>query len=295
MLDVGVVVLLFNRWPEAREVLDAVFRQTRQPSCVVVLDNASSSDPTARIRDGYPHATVLRAERNGGYAAGMNLAMQGMSKCRPDAYLLLTHDCLLADTALSELCDGLASDPSLGLVGPVLGYRNRPDQVFSGGGEINRKSWRVRHRRTPSDLAEWPVHGVRRVAWLDGSCLLVRQGVVEQIGMLDERYFLYFEDVDYCLRALRNNFGVGCVLGARAWQEPSDNLTPAIMARNRFLLMRSNGASKGTLARELALGAWRARPRTRAKSTVGFTEWVRCAAGGLRAPAKGPAATRELG
>lgn len=282
MTDIGVAVLLFNHWPEAGAVLDALFRQTVSPSKVVVVDNASSCDPTTDIRGRYPEATVLRAERNGGYAAGMNLAMGALAADEPDAYLLLTHDCVLADTALQELSEALGSDPELGVVGPLLGYAGAPTRVFSAGGTIDHASWKVRHRRTPADLAEWPRQGVERVAWLDGSCMLLRRRVVEVVGAFDERYFLYYEDVDYCLRAQRHGFGVACAVGARAWQQPSDNLTREIRIRNQLVLMRSNGASGRALVSELARGARHALPPNGPKRKMAFTEWLRCAASGLR-------------
>lgn len=282
MTDIGVAVLLFNRWPDAGAVLDAIFRQTLRPAQVVVVDNASPSDPTADIRRMYPAATVLRAERNGGYAAGMNLAVGAMAGGEPEAYLLLTHDCVLADTALQQLSEALGSDAALGVVGPLLGYANAPTRVFSAGGTIDDKSWKVRHRRTPPDLDDWPRHGVQPVTWLDGSCMLVRRSVAEAVGAFDERYFLYYEDVDYCLRAHRHGFGVACAVGARAWQQPSGNLTREIRIRNQLVLMRSNGASGRALISELARGARHALPPNGPKRKMGFTEWIRCAASGLR-------------
>lgn len=281
MTDVGVVVLLFNRWPEARAVLDAVLRQTLQPSSVVVVDNASTLDPSADIRADYPEVTVLRAHCNRGYAGGMNLAVEAMAAHRPDAYLFLTHDCLLADTALHELSEGLASDTRLGVVGPLLGYASRPTQVFSAGGQINRKSWRIRHDRVPDTMEGWCGRGVHRVAWLDGSCMLVRRRAFEQVGGFDERYFLYFEDVDLCLRARREGFEVACAVAARAWQEPSENLTRGLRTRNQLLMMRKNGAPAGALALELARGAWHALPPDSARRKMSFIEWVRWAGAGM--------------
>jgi len=210
---------------------------------VVVADNASGDDSVAILRDAIASrgwsdwARVLPLPRNGGFAYGNNAVIrEALTDANAvDAVLLLNPDTLVRPGAISTMVKFMREHPQAGLVGSRL---EDPDGT----------PHRTAHR-DPSPLGEM-VEGARigllsrifskRVVsppvstdasmcqWLSGASLLVRREVFEQIGMMDEGYFLYFEEVDFCRRAVR--------AGWQAWYVPDArvvHLEGQITAANR--------------------------------------------------------------
>lgn len=150
-----------------------------------------------------------------------------------DAILFLTHETLLERDALAVLAARLESDPEVGSVGPLLGFASRPDMVFSAGGELLDRTWQNPHTGMYEPLAEWRGNGPRAVPWIDGACVLARTEAYEAVGPLDERYFHYYDDVDFGVKLNQAGWRVECVTDAVARQEPG-LLSEYYRVRNRL-------------------------------------------------------------
>lgn len=233
---VGVVVC-HHRNPAVVSTLSSLARQSLPPARVVVVDNASGPGWAERIRDAAPWAEVVVAQANGGYAAGMNIGLRALAGEALDAVALATHEVELAPDALAVLAGRLAEAPAVGAVGPLLVWRSDAGRVWSAGGVLDPATWRLAHRNEPADAGSWRGAPPCEVDWLDGAFLLLRPDALERVGGLDERYFLYFEEVDLCVRIRRAGFRVECVPAAVAGQA-SAGVPVYLAARNRLLLVR---------------------------------------------------------
>jgi GT2 family glycosyltransferase len=232
-MKVGAVVLHHKYWPGIRSTLVALLGQTKRPDHVIVVDNGSNDGSVIELRRAFSRVEVIEAEANLGYGAGMNLGMALLLELGMDAILLLTHECRLAPDALEALVRRLNEESRVGAVGPLLAYRSKPELVFSAGGEIVRRNWRPRHFHEPPLVADWTRRPPRAAEWLDGAALLLRSVAIRQAGMLDEDYFLYFEETEYLLKLRRLGWSVDCVPAALAWQEPGNRPT-YLWLRNRL-------------------------------------------------------------
>lgn len=178
---------------------------------VIVVDNASGDGSAERIEHailarGWDRwARLLRSPVNGGFAAGNNM---GIGAVEADAYMLLNSDTVVCRGAIAGLRDALALRPDAGIVGPGL--------LDSGGG-FDQSFFRA--PAPPSELIRAANTGVvarvlsrfdpilpradepLEVDWLGFACVVIRRAVLEDVGPLDEGYFMYFEDIDYCRRA----------------------------------------------------------------------------------------------
>ncbi len=123
----------------------------------------------------------------------------------------LTHEVVIRPGALQCMLHAAVSDERLGIVGPVLRDSDE-DLVFSYGG-IQHPDGTVNHI---TDLPPAGSGGVARCAWVDGSVVLVRAAAFSNVGMLEERFFMYFEETDLCLRMRRAGWEVGVALNAVA-------------------------------------------------------------------------------
>jgi N-acetylglucosaminyl-diphospho-decaprenol L-rhamnosyltransferase len=180
------------------------------PYRIVVVDNASTDDSVARVRSRHPAVDVMALERNVGFAAANNVAIRASSA---DLVLLLNSDTVVRPGSLDTL---MARHQATGAAatGPrLVDAEGRPEVSFgsmlSPWTEL-RQAWRVRRAGRTSPAArratERLLSSERTVDWVSGACLLVTRIAAVEAGLLDERYFMYEEDVDFCA-ALRQRGG----------------------------------------------------------------------------------------
>lgn len=253
-MKVGVVVLHHKYWPGIRSTLVALLGQTKRPDHVIVVDNGSNDGSVIQLRSAFSRVEVIEAETNLGYGAGMNLGMAHLLELGMDAILLLTHECRLAPDALEVLVRRLEEEPRVGAVGPLLALRSKPSFVFSAGGEIDRRIWRPHHFREPRLVAEWSGRPPRAADWLDGAALLLRSEAIRERGMLDEDYFLYFEETEYLLKLRNLGWLVECVPAALAWQQPGNKPT-YLWLRNRLRFLGRTAPKRHVLRETIRVAA----------------------------------------
>jgi hypothetical protein len=233
----GAVVLHHRNWPGIRATLDALLAQVPAACEVVVVDNASHDGSVDAIRSGYPDLHVIELGENRGYGPGMNAGIAALGD--RDSFLLMTHDCVLGSTCLSTLADALGTDLGLGIVGPLIAWRSRPDYVLSVGGVLAGRRQITHHRGWEELVADRRDTGLREAQWLEGACLLIRSEVFSSVGPFDEHYFMYFEETELCVRAARAGWKLACDTGAIAWQEPGQP-SHSLWTRNRLRFVIRN-------------------------------------------------------
>jgi glycosyltransferase involved in cell wall biosynthesis len=249
VLSVGAGIVHYRFWPAVRPTIDALYAQTRAADHLVVVENGSGDNSARSIKDAYPGVDVVEVSENRGPIGGMNLILDTLLQRNVDAILLLTHETLLAPDALESLIARLAEDERIGVVGPLLAYRSRPDELWSAGGVIDPNNWDTDHVVDPRSVSEWKGCPPRVVDWLEGACVLYRSEAVRAAGRLHEPFFMMFDEPDYQLRLKSLGWRAECVPAAVGWQEPGGK-PPYIFTRNRlgFIARR---APKRVLLREL--------------------------------------------
>ncbi|MEP4379721.1 MAG: glycosyltransferase family 2 protein [Alphaproteobacteria bacterium] len=211
-LDVSVVIVNYNAGAFLSDAVASVFAQSATPVECIVVDNASRDDSisTLRSRVPDPRLTILEQESNLGFAAGCN---RGIAQARGELVLLMNPDCFLEDASLARLVAALAENEDAGAVGPLIlnmdGTEQRgcrrdiptPWQIFCVGIGLHRLMPNHPRFRSFNQQGAALPDEVVRVQSVSGACILIRHETIEQVGLLDERYFLHFEDLDWCLRA----------------------------------------------------------------------------------------------
>jgi GT2 family glycosyltransferase len=187
---------------------------------VCLVDNASTDGTVTAVSAAFPHVTVIANARNLGFAAGSNLGLRQALAAGASYALLVNNDATLAPDALQHLVDTAEADPAAALVGPMIYYADRSDVIWSAGGEISLWRGRIAHRGLRQRDAGQFTRTVR-VDYATACVLLVRCAALARIGLLDEGYFAYGEDADWCLRAARAGYGTLFVPRARAWHAVS--------------------------------------------------------------------------
>lgn len=187
---------------------------------VVVVDNASGDGSAERIAEwveGHPEAPVslVRSPTNTGFSGGHN---QGIAAARGDLYLLLNSDAVLRPGFFRAILAAAEANPAAGLFAPRIAYDDGTPQVSafrfaSPQSEFIRGAntgWVTRALRR-WEVAMGPDPDPARIDWASFACIALRRAMIEAIGPMDEGYFLYFEDAEYCLRARRAGWRVAWV------------------------------------------------------------------------------------
>jgi GT2 family glycosyltransferase len=198
--SLSVVVLHWRDMADTIECLRSL-RNLQYPAVKVILVNngAADFDDESPLRI-IPSISIVSSRQNLGFAGGNNLGIAKALKDGADLVLLLNNDAVVRSDLAWSLLPAL-QDPSVGIVGPIILYEDATDRVWDAGGTYNRLLG-YPHRRHPLTI---PSHNCR-VDYLSGCALLVKREVFETVGMFWDALFLYFEDVEFCLRAGKANF-----------------------------------------------------------------------------------------
>jgi hypothetical protein len=183
---------------------------------VCVVDNASSDGSLELVKRAFPQVQLVASGRNLGFAAGVNVGLRHTS----GRYVLwLNPDSEMLDDGMAELLRYLNTEAGVGIVGSQivdpdgglqLSCRSFPSYrtaLFNRYSLLTR--WFPKNRYTRQYLfTDWDHSTIHEVDWVSGACLLHRRQLIQEIGELDEQFFMYNEDVDFCLRAKKAGWKV---------------------------------------------------------------------------------------
>jgi GT2 family glycosyltransferase len=209
---VGVVLLNWNGWRDTVECLASLERLRYRNFCVVVVDNGSTDDSVSQIRNLFPAVTVLELGKNLGFAGGCNVGIRHALENGATYVWLLNNDTTVDAEALGAMVKMANGDPKVGGVGSAIYSAVETDRLLAwGGGYINFWLGRSRHflSSVPSD----------KIEFLTGASLLLRRAAVESVGLLDEGFFMYWEDGDYCFRLRRAGWTLAVAGESLIWHK----------------------------------------------------------------------------
>lgn len=225
-MDLSIIILNYNSKDYLLPCLKAISENAADLQYeIIVVDNRSTDESveyiSAKILPRFPQARLIAAPQNRGYAAGNNL---GIREAKGKYILVLNPDIVIWDDALARILRFMEKNQQVGLAGPrlvaadgglqYLCYRFPTPQVL-----LYRRTPLARFKRARKKIAEylmtdWDHKDSRPVDWLQGSFLVARREALAQVGLMDERYFLFLEDTDWCRRFWRSGWQVWYFAGA---------------------------------------------------------------------------------
>lgn len=267
------VILNTNRRDDTLACIASLTESHYSNHSIIVLDNASTDGSVEAIQEKFPAVQIISLEENKGYAGNNNVGIAAAVAQGADWVFVLNEDTILDPDCLNQLVLVGESDPSIGIVGPMVYHYDEPTVIQSAGGQMNQHLEAVHIAQNEEDKGQFVQP--RPVDWISGCAILVRRPLIEQVGMIDERFFYYWEETEWCLRAGRAGWRIMHVPDARLWHKgvqrdyrPSANVT-YYSTRNRLLMLAKHQASLRTRLRawlQIArtLTSWTIKPKWRA-------------------------------
>ena len=196
IMDLSIIIVNWNTSELLNQCLNSIYHNSSYYSMeAIVVDNGSSDNSISMIENQFPLVILIKNDRNQGFARANN---QGLSIAKGRYFMLLNSDTIVLPGAFDKLIQTADSHPELGVLGP---------QILNMDGSVQ-KSWASfpsffseligRNLRIRKPVVSFP--SAYEVDWITGACMLVRARTIAEVGLLDDGYFMYSEETDWCLR-----------------------------------------------------------------------------------------------
>lgn len=217
-MKLAVVILSFNTKELLQDCLSSIFEKKWQTDFEVwLVDNGSADGSAQMVKKNFPKVKLIESKENLGFTGGNNLALK---KAQADYYLLLNSDTVVLDGSIDKLIN-FADNHDFGILSCKLLNKDKTLQPNAGdlptlfptfvwlSGLDDVLFFLKNYLPSVHKTSKSYYLGQKEVGWVSGSVMLIKDQVVKKIGGLDEKIFMYGEDLEYCLRAYKNGFKVG--------------------------------------------------------------------------------------
>lgn len=245
-MKVAVVVLNYNGNEDTLECLRSLEKITYAPAQAYVVDNGSNPPLRPAFEAAGFRMRLLENAENLGFTGGNNGATRVALSEGADAVLLLNNDTIVDPGFLEPMVRALESDPGLGIVTPKIYFYGRDRVFWAHGARVDRWTARSPHIGVyESDSGQYD--HIREVERVTGCAMLARRALLEQVGLLDERFFIYSEEMDWCLRSRRAGWRMAVVKESIIWHKGHRDsgrvgrpFIAHLQTRNHLLMLRKN-------------------------------------------------------
>lgn len=210
-LPVSVIIVSFNTRELTKKALQALYNSSKLPEQVIVVDNNSQDRSAQMVREEFPQALLVESKENLGFAKGNNLGIKTFAN-QPYVWLL-NSDTETGKNSLERLVDYMENHPELGAIGPQMIYPNKELQSVGGFFPsvtnvfyyliplifLLPKLWRRKLKSIAIFPQPIPEDGIE-LDYVTGAAVLLRRQALQQVGLMPEDYFMYFEETDMCFR-----------------------------------------------------------------------------------------------
>lgn len=213
-MDVSVGIISYNTKELLIRCLESIFSRTKGVDFeIIVVDNCSYDGTPEMLKELFPHVSLINNDKNRGFSKAVN---QAFKVSTGEFFFILNPDTELSNNAILELFNFIKSHPEVGVVGPKLIY---PDGKLQFSCRRFMTLWAAIvdvfqiYLYFPRNIFSkkynydyWKHNYIREVDWFCGAAFMTRRDIYQKIDMLDERFFIYSEDMDYCLKAKKAGY-----------------------------------------------------------------------------------------
>jgi len=283
--SVAIIILNWNGWRDTIECLESLYQNNYQNYSVIVVDNNSDDESVQKIKEycngeikvespffnydsskkpiNFVETTpnldikihdfktssgrliLVKNDKNEGFAEGNNIGIRyAINNLNSDYILLLNNDTVVDKNFLVEMLKVAENDDKIGVAGPKIYYYDEPNKIWFAGGKISWKCCRgLNIGNNEIDAGQY--EKVTEVEYVSGCAFLIKKEVVEKVGLFEKIFFLYFEEIDWTLRASKFDYKSVYVPKGRIWHKVSRSgggikgkVGLYYITKNRWLIMK---------------------------------------------------------
>jgi GT2 family glycosyltransferase len=237
-----ILILNWNRREDTLACLESVSKINYPDLKVCVIDNGSTDGSIEAVQEQYPNFEQLLLRENKGYAEGNNCGAVHALAQGVDYLYILNNDTVVDPQSVQILVSAAEADEKIGAVGPLMYYFSEPDRIWSAGGAMDWKKGTCLNIGL-NEIDRKQFSNQRLVDYIAGTALMVKRSVWEKVGPFDKRFFMYWEETDWCSRARAAGYDLVIVPQAKIWHKISPTQQAAspfiiyYMVRNNLLML----------------------------------------------------------
>ena len=217
---VSIIILNWNGWRDTLACVESCRQLTWPNFRIVVVENASSDGSEGFLRQHLKDVEIIQSGANLGFAGGCNVGIRRALEYGANYVWLLNNDAVAAPEALTALVETMERNQTAAIAGSKIYYHDDPRRIWSAGGAW-RKGRLALRQRGANQLDRGQFEETCAVESVSGCSMLVRAAAIEKIGLMDEAYFLYWEDTEWCARAMKLGYQLLFVPGSQVWHKVS--------------------------------------------------------------------------
>lgn len=237
MTEQQVTIVVLN-WRQKEKTLRCLqsLNKLETPCHIIVVDNGSADGSAAAISKHFTDVELVALPDNVGFATGCNIAIQRALDLATCKYIFfVNNDAVLHPKALSKLLISAGRYPQGAILGPKVYFWHDRRKIWYAGARRRRGVFAATNTgRGKIDSGQYSQ--IREVDYVFGAAMLIHRRVFDQVGLFDERFFLYLEDLDFCIRAQAKGFPIVFVPGAHVWHEGAASTSHDNALRRSFLI-----------------------------------------------------------
>lgn len=246
-----IVIVNYNGEKYQNDCIRTIKNSAYKNYEIVVVDNDSTDNSIYMLRKEYPEVSVIELNENRGVTGGNNAGIQYSMQIKADYTLLMNNDVELDKNTIQELVNAASEDM---VTVPKIFYFDRKEMLWYGGGYLN-WNWGTGIHQFYREIDRGQADAQRIVTYSPTCCMLVHNSVFEKIGMMDEAYFMYFDDTDFCARLETAGIPLLYVPGSFLWHKVSSStggesskLSVYYMSRNQLYYLSKFKKNIGWMA-----------------------------------------------
>jgi GT2 family glycosyltransferase len=240
---VTVLILNYLHWDDTAACVRSLQRCTYRNYNIVILDNASPNDSEIQLRKLFPDLIFFQLGKNLGYTGGINYGIRKILEGDTEYILIINPDTTVDPGFLDHLVAGISKNPKAAIAGGTIFYSDNSNRLWYAGGRLLPWKGYAEHFTALENGDCSGATTFKQVTFVTGCLMLLRVKALKTIGFLDERFFMYFDDIEYSARVRRLGFDLLYVPEAKIFHKiVSENEAVYKLyysVRNRFLLIRT--------------------------------------------------------
>ncbi|PKO17680.1 MAG: hypothetical protein CVU39_04150 [Chloroflexi bacterium HGW-Chloroflexi-10] len=215
--EIWVITLNWNNSIDTIDCVNSLQNQTFKNFSILIVDNGSTDNSPAILKNKFPDIPIIENKKNFGFAKGFNIGINYADSNNAKLFLILNNDTVLDPLFFEKILKGYEDYPDAGVFAPIIYFQKYPEKIWSHGGYINPI---LLEKRTTTNFSI-DSSGSNERTFFTGCCLLVKKETFETVGKFDEKFFLYYEDMDFSLRVYQKKIKMLLLPEAKIWHKVS--------------------------------------------------------------------------